>query len=82
MIADKDSKLKTIDQHPGFEQFRFLFFSELLKLPVCREQIKNRIGKLTDLVFLHKEPYPEAVGIYIELGKTHRVYPLVKCDKN
>ena len=68
MIADKNSKLKVIDHHPGFEQFRFLFFSELLKLPVCREKIKNRIGKLSDLVFLHKEPYPEAVGIYIEHG--------------
>ncbi|MGD0819537.1 MAG: CBS domain-containing protein [Desulfomonilia bacterium] len=68
MIADKNFKMKTNDQHPGFEQFRFLFFSELLKLPVCREKIKNRIGKLSDLVFLHKEPYPEAVGIYIEHG--------------
>jgi magnesium transporter len=68
MTADRNAKMKTTDQHPGHEQFRFLFFSELLKLPVCREKIKNRIGKLTDLVFLHKEPYPESVGIYIEHG--------------
>jgi len=68
MAADKNAKTKLVDQFHGFEQFRFLFFSELLKLPVCREKIKNRIGKLTDLVFLLKEPYPEAVGIYIEHG--------------
>lgn len=68
MAADKNAKAKPVDQFHGFEQFRFLFFSELLKLPVCREKIKNRIGKLTDLVFLLKEPYPEAVGIYMEHG--------------
>ena len=68
MTADRNAKMKTADQHPGYEQHRFLFFSELLKLPVCREKIKNRIGRLSDLVFLHKEPYPEAVGIYIEHG--------------
>ncbi len=68
MAADKNAKAKTTDQLHGFEQFRFLFFSEILKLPVCREKIKNRVGKLTDLVFLLKEPYPEAVGIYIEHG--------------
>ena len=68
MVANNTSKMTTIDQPHGFEQFRFHFFTELLKRQVCKEKIRNRIGKLSDLVFLHKEPYPEAVGIYIEHG--------------
>jgi predicted transcriptional regulator/uncharacterized protein YrrD len=67
-MVTNNVKMKTTDQTHGFEQFRFHFFSELLKLPVCKEKIKNRIGKLSDLVFALKEPYPEAVGIYIEHG--------------
>jgi len=50
------------------ESYRFLFFSELMKRPICAGKIMDRIGKLTDLVFLLSEPYPEAVGIYIEHG--------------
>jgi CBS domain-containing protein/uncharacterized protein YrrD len=68
MGANNNAKIKTMDQHNGSEQFHFRFFSELLKRPVCKEKIKNRIGKLSDLVFTIKEPYPEAVGIYIEHG--------------
>jgi magnesium transporter len=47
---------------------RFLYFSELLKRPVCAGQIRNRLGKLSDLVFELKEPYPEAAGIFMEFG--------------
>lgn len=68
MAADNGFKIKGIDQIHGSEQFRFFFFSELLKRPVCINTIKNRIGKLSDLVFLLKDPYPEVVGIYIEHG--------------
>ncbi len=50
------------------QDFRFLYFSELLKKPVVSGNIKNRIGKLTDLVFRLSETYPEAVGIYLEYG--------------
>jgi CBS domain-containing protein/sporulation protein YlmC with PRC-barrel domain len=50
------------------EDYRLLFFSELLKRPVCAEKVGNRLGKLTDLVFRHADPYPEAVGIYLEHG--------------
>ncbi|MCY3018445.1 MAG: CBS domain-containing protein [Planctomycetota bacterium] len=54
---------------PGrHDPFRLLFFSELLKRPICARTIKNRLGKLTDLVFRLTEPYPEAVGIYVEHG--------------
>ncbi len=56
------------DPRFGSKDFRFLFFSELLKRPVCAGKITNRLGKLTDLVFKLSEHYPEAVGIYIEHG--------------
>jgi magnesium transporter len=52
----------------GAEEFRLLFFSELLKRPVCAEKVGNRLGRLTDLVFRHADPYPDAVGIYLEHG--------------
>lgn len=47
---------------------RALHFAELLKRPICTGKIKDRIGKLTDLVFHLLEPYPQVVGIYIEHG--------------
>jgi magnesium transporter len=48
--------------------FRFLYFSELFKRPVCAGKIRDRIGKVTDLVFRLSEPYPEAAGIFMEFG--------------
>ncbi len=48
--------------------YRVLHFSELLNRRVCAGKIKDRIGKLTDLVFHLVEPYPQVVGIYIEHG--------------
>jgi magnesium transporter len=45
-----------------------MYFSELLKRPICVGKIQERIGRLTDLVFRFGDPYPEAVGIYIEHG--------------
>jgi CBS domain-containing protein/sporulation protein YlmC with PRC-barrel domain len=45
-----------------------LYFSELLGRKICAGKITKRIGKLTDLVFRLAEPYPEAVGIYVEHG--------------
>lgn len=50
------------------QSFRFLYFSELLKRPVCAGKIRDRIGKLDDLVVSLSEHYPEAVGILIEHG--------------
>jgi magnesium transporter len=52
----------------GIKSYRFLYFSQLLKRPVCAGKIKDRLGKLTDVVFKLSEPYPEAVGIYLEHG--------------
>jgi magnesium transporter len=45
-----------------------IYFSELLKLKVYAGSDRNRLGKLTDLVFALSEPYPECVGVYIEHG--------------
>lgn len=53
---------------PQVGSLRFLYFSDLLKRPVCAGKIQDRRGKLTDLVFALKEPYPEAAGIYLEHG--------------
>jgi magnesium transporter len=52
----------------GTKEFRFLNFLELIKLPVCAGKIKDKIGRVTDIVFKLSEPFPEAVGIYIEHG--------------
>jgi magnesium transporter len=56
------------DLPQGLGSFRFIYFSDLMKRPVCAGKIQNRLGKLTDLIFALKEPYPEAVGIYLEHG--------------
>ena len=53
---------------PGAKDYRFLYVSELLKRPVCAGKIKDRLGKLTDVVFRLADPYPEALGLYIEHG--------------
>ncbi|MGZ3577823.1 MAG: magnesium transporter MgtE N-terminal domain-containing protein [Syntrophales bacterium] len=67
-MAEMNQKLKVPDLPHGIGSYRFIYFSELLKKPVCIGKIGNRIGRLTDLVFAVAEPYPEAVGIYIEHG--------------
>jgi magnesium transporter len=48
------------------KDYRFHYFSSLLGRAVCVGKIKDRIGKMTDLVFRLSEPFPEAVGIYLE----------------
>jgi magnesium transporter len=50
------------------QDYRFHYFSDLLNRPVCAGKIGNRIGRLTDLVFRLSEPYPEAVGVYLNHG--------------
>jgi hypothetical protein len=36
---------------------QLLYFSDLLKRPVCAGSIRDRIGKLTDIVFSQSEPF-------------------------
>lgn len=52
----------------GGGHLHFLHFSELLKRRICAGAITDRIGRLTDLVFSQSEPFPEAVGLYVEHG--------------
>ncbi len=49
------------------KEFRFFWFSQLLNRPVATVN-GERLGKLSDLVFHLGEPYPGAVGIYLEHG--------------
>ena len=56
-----------LPDHPT--DFSELDLSEpLASLGLRGEEFKDRLGKLTDLVFRLSEPYPEAVGIYVEHG--------------
>lgn len=56
---------------PGaaYEEFQLLYFSKLIGRRIRRNKTNRKNGRLTDLVFRLSEPYPEAVGIYIEHGK-------------
>jgi CBS domain-containing protein len=67
-MAAINEKIKVSDLPHGIGSYQFIYFSELLKKPICIGKIRDRIGKLTDLVFAVAEPYPEVVGIYIEHG--------------
>jgi CBS domain-containing protein/sporulation protein YlmC with PRC-barrel domain len=49
------------------KEFRFFWFSELLNRSVATVS-GDRLGKLSDLVFQLRDPYPGAVGIYMEHG--------------
>jgi CBS domain-containing protein len=52
----------------GGPGYRLLYFADLLKRPVCAGTLQQRLGRLTDIVFQVTEPYPEAVGLYLEHG--------------
>ena len=53
----------------AFEGYQLLYFSKLLNRRIRLDKTNKKNGRLTDLVFRFTEPYPEAVGIYIEHGK-------------
>jgi magnesium transporter len=44
---------------------KFFYFSQLLKRPVCVGELKQRMGKVADLVFRLVDPFPDAVGIIV-----------------
>jgi CBS domain-containing protein len=52
----------------GAAPVHFLNFADLLKRRVCAGSIRDRIGRLTDVVFAPAEPFPEAAGLYLEHG--------------
>ncbi len=67
----------------GGEPAELYFFSQIVKRPICAGKITNRVGRLTDLVFRLAEPYPEAVGIYVEhsFGRPTEMIPWNKVTR-
>jgi CBS domain-containing protein/sporulation protein YlmC with PRC-barrel domain len=59
---------KTPEAAAGIKDFQTYYFTQLQNRRVCAGKISDRIGRLSDLVFRLSEPYPEAVGIYMEYG--------------
>ena len=68
MASSSMPGMKIPDLPAGLGNYRFLFLSELLKRPVYAGKVTDTIGKVTDLVVFLREPYPEAVGIFLEHG--------------
>ncbi len=62
------SEARTANGSSGATEYNLFFFSEIYKRKVCAGKIKDKIGKVSDLIFRSSEPYPEAVGILIEHG--------------
>lgn len=50
------------------KDYHLYFFSELLDRQVCETRRSFELGKLTDIVFHLTEPYPTAVGLYLDHG--------------
>ncbi len=53
---------------PAAKDYCFWFVSELLRRPLCIGKIRDRIGRLSDIVCKLAEPYPEVVGILLSHG--------------
>jgi magnesium transporter len=77
------SESKKESPSPGHEDYKLFFFSQLLKRRICAGKINQRIGKVTDLVFRLAEPFPDAVGIYVEhsMGRPNEFIPWEKVMK-
>lgn len=67
-MAPLNPTLRNVDTTRLPDGATFLYFSQLYRRPVVSGNIHNRLGKLRDLVFALKEPYPDAVGIYMDYG--------------
>ena len=67
-LTEADSTRRGVSL-PAYEGYQLLYFSKLLNRRVRIDQTNKKNGQLTDLVFRLSEPYPEAVGIYIEHGR-------------
>jgi CBS domain-containing protein/sporulation protein YlmC with PRC-barrel domain len=55
----------------AYEPYQLFFFSELLGRRICAGKYDKKIGSLTDLVFRLAEPFPDAVGLYVEHSGGH-----------
>jgi magnesium transporter len=65
------------------EDYQLFYFTQLLKRRICADKYSRKIGKVTDLVFRLVEPFPEAVGIYVEhsMGRPNEFIPWEKVIK-
>src|SRR6202795_987322 len=65
------------------EDYQLFYFTQLLKRRICADKYSQKIGKVTDLVFRLMEPFPEAVGIYVEhsMGRPNEFIPWEKVIK-
>lgn len=50
------------------KNYKVHFFSELINIRICETRRSFKIGNLTDLVFNVGEPFPVAVGLYLDHG--------------
>ena len=74
---------KTGSPKLGYEDYKLLYFTQLLKRRICGVKFSQKIGKVTDLIFRLVDPYPEAVGIYVEhsMGRPNEFIPWEKVVK-
>lgn len=65
------------------EDYKLFYFTQLLKRRICANKYSRKIGKVTDLVFRLVEPFPDAVGIYVEhsMGRPNEFIPWEKVIK-
>jgi magnesium transporter len=65
------------------EDYRLFYFTHLLHRRICAGKFNQKVGKVTDLVFQLVEPFPEAVGIYVEhsMGRPNEFIPWEKVIK-
>lgn len=70
---------------PAFSQedYKLFYFTRLLKRRICARKFAQKIGRLTDLVFQLMEPFPVAVGLYLEhsMGRPNEFIPWDKVLK-
>jgi CBS domain-containing protein len=66
---DNNAAARPATPSAALEEYQLLYFSKLLNRRIRIYKTNKKNGCLTDLVFRLVEPYPEAVGIYIEHGK-------------
>src|SRR6516164_1743603 len=80
-------ELKSGAPSHGQEDYKLFFFSQLLKRRICAGKFNRKIGRVSDLVFRLAEPFPNAVGIYVEhsMGRPNEFIPwqrVIKIDKD
>jgi magnesium transporter len=65
------------------EDYKLFYFTRLLNRRICATKFSRKVGKVTDLVFRLVEPFPDAVGIYVEhsMGRPDEFIPWEKVIK-